>query len=102
MRFDENDDPDVDDCKKRAFFTYYTTKESLTAFEALFENTNGLQDKFLAYWDYTSFRFSKNPYVVGYDPFNEPLGGNPLHWLGLEVPGVADRKRLDPLYSKIF
>ena len=33
---------------------------------------------------------------------NEPLGGNPLQDVSLEVPGVGDRKNLAPLYSKIF
>ena len=102
MNFDENDDPIITDCQKNLFGLYYTTKESFSAFDALFSNKDGLQDKFIAYWDHTSARFAKNPYVVGYDPFNEPLVGNPLHDLWLEKPGVADRDLLDPLYSKIF
>ena len=101
-KMDKHGDPLITDCQKEMFGIYYTTKESFTAFDALFKNKQGLQDKFIAYWDHTSARFAKNPYVVGYDPFNEPLAGNPFQDLTLEVPGVADRKRLAPMYEKIF
>ena len=74
----------------------------MTAFGAFFENKEGLQDKFVDYWNHTSARFAKNPYVVGYDPFNEPAPGNPLRDLTLIAPGVVDRKYLAPLYTKIF
>ena len=84
------------------FGIYYTTKESFTAFDALFKNKEGIQDKFIDYWDHTNARFAKNPYVVGYDPFNEPLCANPWKNLFLEVPGVCDRTVLDPLYSKLY
>ena len=102
LGYDSNDDPIITDCQKNMFGLYYATKESFQAFDALFSNKNGLQDKFISYWDHTSARFAKNPYVVGYDPLNEPLVGNPLHNLFMEVPGVADEKILGPLYAKIF
>lgn len=100
--YDENGDPLIEDCQTKNFAGYYATKESFTFADALFKNVNGLQDKFVAYWDHTSAKFAGNPYVVGYDPLNEPLAGNPFHFLGLEVPGVADRQRLDPMYSQIY
>lgn len=102
MRIDENGDPVIEDCQKHNFGLYYATKESFNAFDALFTNKLGMQDKFVSYWDHTSARFAKNPYVVGYDPLNEPLAGNPLHKLGLEIPGVADRERLAPMYARIY
>ena len=101
FEYDSNDDPLIVDCQKNMFGIYYATKESFTAFDALFKNKNGLQDKFIDYWDHTNARFARNPYVVGYDPINEPLCGNPFKNLFLEVPGVADRTVLDPLYSKL-
>lgn len=61
-----------------------------------------MQDKFVDYWDHVSEKFAGNPYVVGYDPLNEPLPSNPWHDLTLEVPGVADRKILGPMYERIF
>merc|ERR1712151_1155420 len=102
FRKDSNGDPLITECQTKNFAMYYATKESFNLWEALYANTDGLQDKFIAYWDHTSKRFAKNPYVVGYDPLNEPLMGNPLANLGLVKPGEADKDHLAPLYSKIY
>lgn len=45
----------------------------MSAFSRLYKNIDGIQDKFLAFWDVVSKRFAKNPYVIGYDPINEPF-----------------------------
>ena len=58
------------------FATYYDTTDSQNAFDALYNNKDGLRDKFIAFWDKSSARFSRNPYVVGFDPLNEPSIGN--------------------------
>jgi len=56
----------------------------------------------VAYWDATSARFASNPYVVGYDPLNEPFPANKVKDPTLRIPGVMDRKHLQPTYAKIF
>lgn len=84
------------------FSIYYTSPESLTVFDALYNNKHGLQDKFIAYWEKTSARFSKNKYVVGFDPLNEPYPGNNFANIGLNKPGVVDETLLQPMYAKIF
>ena len=53
-RKDENGDFFVEDCQSRNFAIYYTSPQSVQGFKALYENTNGLQDKFVDYWDVTS------------------------------------------------
>jgi len=77
-RVDENGDPLIEDCLDLMFATYYDTKQGVTGFGALFRNEGGLRDKFVDYWDYTSARFATNPYVVGYDPLNEPYPANDI------------------------
>lgn len=72
-RLDEDGNPLIKDCQKVFFVEYYTTTESQALFEALYNNDLGLQDKFLEYWDRVSSRFASNPYVIGFDPINEPL-----------------------------
>lgn len=49
-------------------------------------------------------RLSKNPYVVGYDPFNEPVGvfKNFLSIIDAFIPGKWDRFLLEPFYSRVF
>ena len=102
FRKDENGDPLIEDCQSRDFFSYYETKQSLASFDALFTNKNGLQDKFVSYWDHVSSRFASNPYVVGYDPLNEPWPGNPIKDLSLLLPGHMDKKYLAPMYEQVF
>lgn len=75
-RVDENGDYLIEDCLKSMFANYYNTKQSVAGFGALFTNKQNMNDKFTAYWDATSARFAGNPYVVGYDPLNEPFPAN--------------------------
>jgi len=102
FKVDEDGNPLISECQTKDFAMYYTSPESLATFEGLYQNKSGLQDKFIAYWDYTSARFASNPWVVGYDPLNEPFPANPLKDLKLLWPGKADQEYLDPMYSRIF
>ena len=102
FRLDENGDPLIEDCQTRDFSQYYTTRQSASAFGALFTNKDGLQDKFISFWDHVAARFANNPYVLGYDPLNEPFPGNPARDPMLFVPGQMDKKYLAPMYSKLF
>lgn len=99
---DENGDFVLEDCLKKVFVTYYNSKQAVVGFDALFRNKKNLNDKFVAFWDATSSRFAGNPYVVGYDPLNEPSPANPARDPTMNVHGVMDRKYLTPTYGKIF
>ena len=78
------------------------SKQSIALFGHLFNNDYGLLDAFEAYWDHTSARFANNPYVVGYDPINEPFPGNPGKDPYLLIPGHFDKTKLAPLYERLF
>ena len=99
---DENEDPLITDCQSRDFYTYYMTKQAMAAFGHFFNNKDGVQDKFVNYWDHVSAKFANNPYVVGYDPFNEPFPGNPASDPMLLVPGHFDKTYLAPMYTNIY
>ena len=101
-RVDENGDFLIEDCLNEMFATYYNTKQSVTGFGALFTNKHNMNDKFVAFWDATSSRFAGNPYVVGYDPINEPFAANNVRDPTLQIPGVMDRKHLAPTYERVF
>ena len=89
-RVDENGDFEIEDCLKEIFARYYYTKQGQSAFEALYTNRQSLQDKFIAYWDFVSARFAGNPFVVGFDPINEPPALNNVKDPSLRKPGVMD------------
>ena len=66
----------------------------MEAFDALYNNKNQLQDKFVDFWDYTSKALTKNPYVIGFDPLNEPYPGDWIRNPQLLLPGYFDYNRL--------
>ncbi len=102
-RMDTNGDPLIEDCQKNNFALYYPTAESISGFERLYHNIDGLQDKFIAYWSVVSKHFANNPYVIGYDPLNEPFPANMLKDLELILePGNFDRTLLQPMYKRAF
>ena len=57
----------------------------------------------MAYWDVVAEAFAQNPYVIGYDPINEPFPSNYFEEPSLILePGLFDREKLQPLYKKAF
>jgi endoglycosylceramidase len=54
----------------------YTAPEVASAFDALYQNKDGLQDKMMAFWSVVSERFATNTNVIGYDIINEPWAAN--------------------------
>lgn len=50
----------------------------------------------------TSASLTKNPYVVGFDPLNEPYPGKIVRHPTLLLPGNADRTLLAPMYTRLF
>lgn len=85
-----------------SFPAYYTSKQSFSLFGHFFNNTNGIQDKFIAFWDHLSARLAHNDYIIGFDPMNEPAPANPAREPFLFMPGYFDDKYLSPFYNKIF
>jgi len=62
-----------------------------------------MQDAFVAYWNHVSSYFSNNPYVIGFDPINEPFPSNyNVDPSIVMTPGKFDRELLQPLYTRLF
>lgn len=99
---DSNGWPLIPQCNEVAFFKYYTTAESLAIFDALYTNKHNMTDKFVAYWEAVAQRLAKNPYVIGFDPINEPFPSDFIEDPSILQPGVFDREKLSPLYEKAF
>lgn len=98
---DESGYPLISECQTKPFFEYYSTPESLTAFDALYNNKNGLQDLFVAYWDILAQTFSDNEFVIGFDPLNEPGPSLLTKHPSLFLPGNFEREELAPMYSRL-
>ena len=104
FRKDADGNPVIEDCQKYNFADFYSSPESQTVFRAIYNNDFGMQDKYVAYWTHVANRFSSNPYVIGYDPLNEPAPAftNPLEAIQRAVPGVFDHVGLQPLFDRVY
>lgn len=99
LEYDQEGMPTIESCLENMFSDYYTTAEAASAFANLYNNVNGLRYRFLDYWDIVTNTFKDNPYVLGYDPINEPLIANFWKDLTLLLPGKFDREVLQGLYQ---
>jgi aryl-phospho-beta-D-glucosidase BglC (GH1 family) len=72
------------------------TQEVQTLFRSLYFNLFGLQDKYVSFEKVVATRLSGNPYVIGFDPINEPVGvfTNFLGIVDALIPGKWDRQLL--------
>ena len=57
----------------------------------------------MSFWGSVASAFTNNPYVIGYDPINEPFPANIYTEPELTIiPGLFDSELLQPLYKNSF
>lgn len=98
---DENGNPLLSACVTHSFYKMYLSPETNSLFAQLYNNVDGLQDKFVAYWEQVHNVFASNPYILGYDLLNEPWPGNFYANPSLLLPGHLDRYYLQPMYTRL-
>jgi endoglycosylceramidase len=59
-----------------SFFTNYFTPALARTFDNLWSNTDSLWDKYAAGWTAVADKWADQPYLMGYDLFNEPSAGS--------------------------
>ena len=98
MKTDAQGLPLIEECQKHSFMDMYTAPEVASAFDALYQNKDGLLDKMLAFWTEVADRFKSNPNVIGYDILNEPWPANMYKDASLFFkPKKFDREVLFPV-----
>jgi endoglycosylceramidase len=98
--YEENGIPKIDFCRKN-FLKYHQSPELTTAYQAFYDNENGIQDKFVDFWRVVANEFKNNPYVIGLDYWNEPWPGNLFMSVTSLIPGYVDQNTLAPFYRRI-
>ncbi|EKX55197.1 hypothetical protein GUITHDRAFT_46636, partial [Guillardia theta CCMP2712] len=89
------------ECYKSAFFRYYFSDAVGKAFQAFYDNYDGIQDEFVNFWRVVAQRFATRSSVIGYEILNEPfLGDILLHPEFLDIR-QADKKNLQSFYQKV-
>lgn len=97
---DENGLPIIEECLKNSFVSYYLTPESNQLFENFYQNKT-VRQAFVNYWGELAAAVAENPYVFGYDIINEPFASSFYEHPEFYIPGVFDRKVLQPLYIDV-
>ena len=94
--------PLLEECAKRDSIAMHSSPELASAFEHLWENRNGLQDKFAAFWKVVADKFKDNTNILGYDIVNEPWASNMFKDSSLAFDTKRfDREKLQPMYEKV-
>lgn len=98
---DSSGNPQLSSCLSKAFFTYYLTEEVSSAFQCLYENTDGLWDDLGRFWQQVAARFKDDPNVLGYELINEPWLGDIYNHPALMEPGKTEKTLLQPMYQHL-
>jgi len=98
---DSNGYPNLTECLQYTFADYYFSYQVENAFQCLYDNTNGLQDQFVKFWNLVSETFNNTEGVLGYELINEPWPGNGFLDPDLLLPGIADKVNLEPMYDRL-
>ena len=101
FRYDERGVPLKEDCAKNNWVEYHFTPEVTSAYKNFYDNKEGVQDKYIDFWKHLAITFKGNPYIIGYDIWNEPFPGGLWDDLTMIIPSRADMKQLLPVYEKI-
>ena len=57
-------------------------------------------DEFAQFWGLVAKTFADRDVVLGYELMNEPWCGDIYEDPSLLIPGIADRKHLEPMYDQ--
>ena len=90
-----------EDCDKVDWPFYHFSTSLSHSVGNLYKNHNGLLDKFALFWGLVAQTFADREIVFGYEIMNEPWCGDIYQDPTLLIPGIADRKYLEPMYDRV-
>jgi endoglycosylceramidase len=98
---DKNGYPELSYCLQKNFASYYFSDETGAAFQSLYDDAQGVQTEFVAYWKLLASAFADSEWVLGYELINEPWAGDVVANPSLLVPSAAGSKNLNPMYLRL-
>ena len=92
--------PTFDDCHSRSWTGYYFTEAAGQGFQNLYTNVDGLRDAWVKFWGQVAkYATTLGSSVIGFELINEPWAGDAVQHLEDLIPGVTDKKYLQPMYD---
>lgn len=96
-----NNIPSKKDCQKHNWVSYQFTQEASRAYQDLYDNYNGLKNKFINFWKIIATNFKNCNNCIGYELMNEPWAGDIFNNPSLLLPHNADIHNLEKFYQDI-
>ncbi|XP_004343119.1 endoglycoceramidase [Capsaspora owczarzaki ATCC 30864] len=93
--------PSPADCAKLSWSDYQFSAASADAYQNLYNVGSHANYGFSTHWNRVVQRFKNQTNLLGYELLNEPFAGNLYKDPELMVPGVADRRNLQPFYDNL-
>lgn len=100
-KYEENNQPNLESCRKD-FLKTHQAVEITSSYTAFWENYDGIQDNFIDYLAVLMEFFNGNDYVVGLNPWNEPMQSDMFSDLWNLISTHANESILTPFYNKIY
>eukprot|EP00727_Mastigamoeba_balamuthi_P001230 m51a1_g11103 putative cellulase (glycosyl hydrolase family 5) subfamily protein (512) ;mRNA; r:55237-57808 len=93
--------PEVSACLQKKFAKYYLSDAVGAAFQSLYDNREGIQDEFAEFWRRVAAQLNTSETLLAYELLNEPWAGDTHKDFTLWIPGVAGKRNLAPMYSRL-
>lgn len=88
-------------CARHAWSSYQASDAAGSAYQALYQNKDGLRDAWASMWAYVAAAFKGQSAVLGLELINEPWAGDAERDIWLMIPGVTDKQLLQPAYDAL-
>ena len=101
---DANNFPVRSDCNRYKWAVYYATESQSSAWQALWENIDGIADAWGDMLAHVALRFKNVSSVLGIEMINEPYAGDIYHYPGIAIPlkpYSADYKNMQSAYDLV-
>ncbi|KAJ3013606.1 UNVERIFIED_CONTAM: hypothetical protein HDU68_000623 [Siphonaria sp. JEL0065] len=96
--------PSAQDCDKFPWGVYHISSAVSKAYQNLYDNTNGILDSLLDFWEIVARHFVNFDNILGHDLINEPWLGDiykDTHLLDKPQGVFTNQHILEPFYDKI-
>jgi endoglycosylceramidase len=101
-KYDDNGLPEIESCRNDFVRTSQSSIEIGSSYGLFYDNVNNIRNNYFDFMEVIAAFFKGNEYILGMDPWNEPLPKGILSDFQNFLPSFADDKYLTPLYRDLY